>query len=384
MKIRRKNVRKKQKVLWKLFLSTLYLSAFTFGGGYVIVTLMKDKFVDKYHWIEENEMLDLIAIAQSAPGAIAVNGAIVVGYKLAGLAGVLTAIFGTVLPPFLIISVISVFYQMFCDNFIISQLLDGMQAGVGAVIASVVWDMAAGITKKKEWTSIVIMAAAFIASYVMEVPVVYIVLICIAMGVIRTVLAGRGGTEEMIYLQLFFSFLQIGMFSFGGGYAAMPLIREQVVSRHGWLDMGEFTNLITISQMTPGPIAINSATFVGTKIAGIPGAVVSTFGCILPSCILVTLLAWLYLKYQKMDLLQSVLQSLRPAVVAMIASAGVSILVSAFWNGADVIALADTRWVMVGIFVICLILLRKTKWNPVLVMALAGVLKLLTAIAGIG
>ena len=103
-------MRKKQKVLWKLFLSTLYLSAFTFGGGYVIVTLMKDKFVDKYHWIEENEMLDLIAIAQSAPGAIAVNGAIVVGYKLAGLAGVLTAIFGTVLPPFLIISVISVFY----------------------------------------------------------------------------------------------------------------------------------------------------------------------------------------------------------------------------------------------------------------------------------
>lgn len=169
MKIRRKNVRKKQKVLWKLFLSTLYLSAFTFGGGYVIVTLMKDKFVDKYHWIEENEMLDLIAIAQSAPGAIAVNGAIVVGYKLAGLAGVLTAIFGTVLPPFLIISVISVFYQMFCDNFIISQLLDGMQAGV---------------------------AAAFIASYVMEVPVVYIVLICIAMGVIRTVLAGRGGRKK--------------------------------------------------------------------------------------------------------------------------------------------------------------------------------------------
>lgn len=203
MKIRRKNVRKKQKVFWKLFLSTLYLSAFTFGGGYVIVTLMKDKFVDKYHWIEENEMLDLIAIAQSAPGAIAVNGAIVVGYKLAGLAGVLTAIFGTVLPPFLIISAISVFYQMFCDNFIISQLLDGMQAGVGAVIASVVWDMAAGITKKKEWTSIVIMAAAFIASYVMEVPVVYIVLICIAMGVIRTVLAGRGNRTNDLSSAIF-------------------------------------------------------------------------------------------------------------------------------------------------------------------------------------
>ena len=115
-------MRKKQKVLWKLFLSTLYLSAFTFGGGYVIITLMKDKFVDKYHWIEENEMLDLIAIAQSAPGAIAVNGAIVVGYKLAGLAGVLTAIFGTVLPPFLIISAISSLIIRITGKFISSSV----------------------------------------------------------------------------------------------------------------------------------------------------------------------------------------------------------------------------------------------------------------------
>ena len=82
----------KRKVLQKLFLSTLYLSAFTFGGGYVIVTLMKKKFVDEYHWIEENEMLDLVAIAQSSPGPIAVNGAIVVGYKLAGMIGVLVSI----------------------------------------------------------------------------------------------------------------------------------------------------------------------------------------------------------------------------------------------------------------------------------------------------
>ena len=106
----------KKRVLWKLFVSTLYLSAFTFGGGYVIVSLMKKKFVDEYHWIEENEMLDLVAIAQSAPGAIAVNGAIVVGYKLAGMAGVMAAISGTVIPPFLILSVLSVFYQTFRSN----------------------------------------------------------------------------------------------------------------------------------------------------------------------------------------------------------------------------------------------------------------------------
>ena len=104
----------------------------------------------------------------------------------------------------------------------------------------------------------------------------------------------------MIYLQLFWSFLQIGLFSFGGGYAAMPLIQGQVVTSHGWLTMSEFTDLITISQMTPGPIAVNSATFVGLKIAGIPGAVVATVGCILPSCIIVTILAKLYLRYRSM------------------------------------------------------------------------------------
>ena len=137
----------------------------------------------------------------------------------------------------------------------------------------------------------------------------------------------------MIYLQLFWSFFQIGLFSFGGGYAAMPLIQEQVVTSHGWMSMAEFTDLITISQMTPGPIAINSATFVGMKIAGMPGAAVATAGCILPSCVIVTLLARLYLKYRSMSMMQGILNSLRPAVVAMVASAGISILITAFYIG---------------------------------------------------
>ena len=139
----------------------------------------------------------------------------------------------------------------------------------------------------------------------------------------------------MIYLQLFLSFLQIGALSFGGGYAAMPLIQAQIVTEHQWLSMSEFTDLVTIAEMTPGPIAVNSATFVGTKIAGIPGALVATAGCILPACVLVTLIAKLYLKYRNIAVLQSVLGSLRPAVVAMIASAGVLILRNAFWSGAD-------------------------------------------------
>ena len=179
----------------------------------------------------------------------------------------------------------------------------------------------------------------------------------------------------MIYLQLFFSFLQIGLFSFGGGYAAMPLIQGQVVTLHGWLTMSEFTDLITISQMTPGPIAVNSATFVGMKIAGIPGAMVATAGCILPSCILVTILARLYLKYRNLDLLQGVLKSLRPAVVAMIASAGILILKDAFWGNGESMSFAGTEWSMVMIFGICVLLLQKKKMNPIWVMVLAGVMK---------
>lgn len=176
----------KVRILQKLFLSTLYLSTFTFGGGYVIVTLMKKKFVDDYHWIDEEEMLDLIAIAQSAPGAIAVNGAIVVGYKLAGLAGVFVSILGTIIPPFAILSVVSLFYTAFQKNEVVRLLLSGMQSGVAAVIASVVYEMGHGVVMGRNRVSIMIMAASFIASCFLGVNIIYIVMACIMIGVLRT------------------------------------------------------------------------------------------------------------------------------------------------------------------------------------------------------
>lgn len=187
----KKNNENRKLLLWKIFVSTLYLSAFTFGGGYVIVTLMKKKFVDEYHWIEEKEMLDLVAIAQSSPGAIAVNGAIVVGYKLAGIFGAVISILGTIIPPFAIISIISVGYNAFRDNYIISQLLEGMQAGVGAVIASVTFEMGRQVGKEKDTASVLIMTGAFLASCILKINVVYIVITCGILGVIRTFLAKR-------------------------------------------------------------------------------------------------------------------------------------------------------------------------------------------------
>lgn len=174
------------KLLRKLFFSTLYLSALTFGGGYVIVTLMKKQFVDELHWINEEEMLDLVAIAQSSPGAIAVNGAIVVGYKLAGIAGVLTAVFGTVIPPFLIIAAVSVCYQAFRSNQLVAWMLEGMQSGVGAVIASVTFEMASGIVKERNTISLLIMAAAFAASVIWQINTVYIILACGLLGILIT------------------------------------------------------------------------------------------------------------------------------------------------------------------------------------------------------
>lgn len=183
----------KKRVLWKLFISTLYLSAFTFGGGYVIVTLMKKKFVDHYHWIDEKEMLDLVAIAQSSPGAIAVNGAIVVGYKLAGIFGVVVSIFATILPPFCIIGVISLFYTAFRDNVWISLMLDGMQAGVGAVIASVSYEMGIGVVREKKISLMVIMVLAFILNYGFHINVIYIILMCGLLGVLQTWMKKRGG-----------------------------------------------------------------------------------------------------------------------------------------------------------------------------------------------
>ena len=183
----------------------------------------------------------------------------------------------------------------------------------------------------------------------------------------------------MIYLQLFWSFLQIGLFSVGGGYAAMPLIQAQTVQIHGWLTMSEFTDLVTIAEMTPGPIAVNSATFVGIRIAGLPGALIATLGCIFPSLFIVSLLAFVYYRYKNLTLLQSVLASLRPAVVALIASAGLSILSQVAFGGAPA-ALFNANWVGIVLFAAAFGALRFLKWNPILVMVLCGAGNLLVGL----
>lgn len=186
----------KSKKLLKLFLSTLYISAFTFGGGFVIITFMKRKFVDELHWIDENEMLDLTAMAQSSPGAIAVNAAILVGWRVAGFLGMLTAVIGTIIPPVAIISVISLIYSAFASNVYVALVLKGMQAGVAAVILDVVCSLGSKVIKQKSIVQIAVMLSAFVATFVFDINVIYIILAAAVIGVVTELIKKKKGGDN--------------------------------------------------------------------------------------------------------------------------------------------------------------------------------------------
>lgn len=175
--------------------------------------------------------------------------------------------------------------------------------------------------------------------------------------------------------KLFLSFMQVGLFSVGGGYAAIPLIQYQIVEVHKLMTLAEFTDLITIAEMTPGPISINSATFVGTRLAGVPGAIICTLGCIIPAFCICLTLAYFYYKYRKFSGVQTVLSALRPAVVALIASAALSILsLGLFGSDTSSMAFSDIRWIEFGLFVGGLYLLRRYKMNAITIIFGSGVI----------
>lgn len=174
-------------------------------------------------------------------------------------------------------------------------------------------------------------------------------------------------------LELFLSFVQIGLFSIGGGYVAIPLIQQQVVDQHGWIPMSVFNDLVTIAEMTPGPIGINAATFVGVRAAGLPGALAASLGFVLPPTVIVSLLGWLYYRYQKVEMMQSILNGLRPAVVALIASAAVGIALQAVFGSVRPL-LSDADWLALILLIGAFLALRLLKWHPILTMLLCGVI----------
>ncbi len=181
-----------------------------------------------------------------------------------------------------------------------------------------------------------------------------------------------------ILIQLFLSFSQVGLFSFGGGYAALPLIQSQVVDIRGWLTLHEFSDIITISQMTPGPIALNTASFVGNRMAGIIGTIVATFSVVFFPLIIALFLAWFYYKYRNMSVMKGVLYGLRPTVVSLIASAGLSILLQALFQSSNFPPdFLNVSLFSLLIFIIGFTLLVKTKVGPIFVIVMSGVASLI-------
>jgi chromate transporter len=184
--------------LWKLFTTTFILSACTFGGGFVIVSLYKKKFVEELKWLEEDEMLDITAIAQSSPGPIPVNASVILGYRIHGILGSIVAILGTIIPPFAIISLISIFYKEFKSNQVIAIALQVMRAGVAAVILDVVVNLGMNIIKKKNVLYVIVMVVAFIATYFFNLGAMYIIFFCLGIGLINVLLDTRKARKEKI------------------------------------------------------------------------------------------------------------------------------------------------------------------------------------------
>lgn len=179
----------------------------------------------------------------------------------------------------------------------------------------------------------------------------------------------------MIYLELYWSFFQIGLLSIGGGYAAIPLIQNQIVDTKHWLNLVEVTDIITIAEMTPGPIAINASTFVGMKIAGLQGAIIATIGCVTPSCIIVLTLALLYDKYKNLSIMQDILVTLRPAIIGLIASAGCSILFSAISTKLTIFKhQSKVDYIAIVLFSITLFMIKKFKISPIYIMLGSGLI----------
>lgn len=176
---------------WKLFASSFTLSAFTFGGGFVIISLMKKKYVDHYKWLEEEEMINMTSIAQSSPGAVAVNASLIVGYHIGGIFGAILTVLGTILPPLLILSVLSIFYTQFKDNLVVNAVLKGMQAGVAAVIADVVIKLGSNVLKERRIISYFIMIGAFVATYFYKINVFYIILLSGVIGALNIILSSK-------------------------------------------------------------------------------------------------------------------------------------------------------------------------------------------------
>ena len=314
-----------------LFWTFLKIGAFTFGGGYAMVALLEREFVEDKQWLSREEFLDMVAIAESTPGPVAVNSATYVGYKIEGAEGAAASTLAVCLPSFVVIYLISLVFDRFLQLSASGKRVPG-HSGLRHLsdpfggTEDAEKPVRHGLQQDHRCRCRGGHGGLLGGSGVLLVPLLHPALRG-GRGAALSVKKAAEGGEGMIYLQLFLSFLMIGTLSFGGGYGMISLVRETVL-RYGWLTEAEFLSFVAVSESTPGPLAINMATFIGSSQGGFPGALIATLGVVLPSFFIILLIAAVLKNLMKYAGVEAFLSGVRPCVVAMILATALNMMLS--------------------------------------------------------
>ena len=337
------------KSLGTLFFTFFKIGLFTFGGGYAMIALLEEEFIQRRKWLDKDEFLDMTAIAESTPGPVAINSATYLGYKLAKVPGAATATVAVCLPSFLIIYAISLFFEQFTQLTVIANAFKGIQVCVIYLIFSAGVRMLKALDKSPFATGV--LAAVMLVMVGLSLAGVSVS----SIPAVRQAwphgssAAERKGSK--MFLKLFLTFLEIGAVSFGGGYGMISLIREKVLL-NGWLSEAEFLSFIAVSESTPGPLAVNMATFIGASQGGVPGALCATLGVVLPSFFIILLIAALIHDLLKYAGVEAFLSGVRPCVVALILSTAFTMGLSTLLGISTAAETPSPAWRGIGILAI--------------------------------
>ena len=376
------------KLICSLFITFLKIGAFTFGGGYAMIALLENEFVEKKKWLEKSEFLDMVAVAESTPGPVAVNSATYIGYKIAGFAGATMSTLAVCIPSFFVIYVISLFFDQFLSLRWVSCAFRGIQVCVIYLILTAGLKMLKSIDKNTlNLTLLTLVMASMLCCSITAVSFSSVFLHPnLRRGRACCFLSAKNPERRwenvMIYLRLFLNFLMIGALSFGGGYGMVSLVREKVLS-NGWLTENEFLNFIAVSESTPGPLAVNMATFIGSTQGGILGSFVATLGVVLPSFLIILLIASALKNLMKYAPVNAFLSGVRPCVVAMILATALSMALSTLFGLTDLQAgfAPDLRsiavFAMLGATHLICKIIRKTAPSPILMILFSAGLGIL-------
>ena len=328
---------------------------------------------ERRRWLEDRDILDIVAIAESTPGPIAINTATFVGYQVCGTLGAFCATLGVVLPSFLVIYAVSFVLRQFSDLAVVQYAFNGIRAGVLALLLKALLSMYR--QSPQGAVSYAVMAGAFVLTAFCGVDAVLVILASATVGLLSARMAKRRAVW-MLYLELFLTFFKIGLFTIGGGYAMLPLIQADVQAK-GWMTAEELVNFIAVSESTPGPFAVNVSTYVGAELAGLPGAFCATLGVVLPSFLIILLVARFYAAFRSSAIVSGAMGGLRPAVIGMIGAAVVSVGQTVFLPEGLAAVTAYPLVCSLAIFALMAVLTHK-KLHPIVIILLSALLGIVT------